>query len=73
MHFHADKSRFEYFGGLIKLKCVAQIEQIPAAMRETTVNIYITTMDNLLNQRLVNWLSSGKIASSGSSVFLFIL
>lgn len=43
------------------MKCLAKIEQFPAATREKTTKVFIMSADDLLNnQKLINWRSSGE-------------
>lgn len=44
----------------IKLKCVARVNGVEREVRESVVTIFIPSMDQLNNQKLINWKSSGK-------------
>ena len=63
IRFVVDKSLFANAKGIIKLKCLAKIDAIPSATRESTALAYITTMDDLTKEKLINWLNSGKITN----------
>lgn len=44
------------------MKCLAKIEQFPAATREKTTKVFIMSADEFLNnQKLINWRSSGEL------------
>lgn len=60
IHYRIDKTRFAKSRGIMKMKCVAMIEQFPQATREKTTKVFIMSGDDLMNQKLINWRSSGK-------------
>ncbi|XP_055612923.1 uncharacterized protein LOC129759473 [Uranotaenia lowii] len=63
IRFHIDEGKLGKINGRLTLKCLARIDAIPQASRESTQIIYVPQTDELRNQKLVNWHSS-----SGSSL-----
>lgn len=47
--------------GKVQMKCVAQIRQMPSQIRESNHMFYVSSIDELRNQKLINW----KGANSG--------
>ena len=44
----------------MKLQCVARIDKIPSATRDTSMSVYITSMAEVKKQKFVNQMSTGK-------------
>lgn len=44
----------------VKLKCVSHVREKPTIIKESVVTIYVPSMDQLSNQKLINWRSDGK-------------
>ncbi|ETN64714.1 hypothetical protein AND_003534 [Anopheles darlingi] len=59
IRFYIDEKRLGRLKGKLVLKCLARIDAIPQATRESTQIIYIPTTDELRNQKLINWRSAG--------------
>ncbi|XP_050100194.1 uncharacterized protein LOC126580892 isoform X2 [Anopheles aquasalis] len=57
IRFYIDEKRLGRLKGKLVLKCLARIDAIPQATRESTQTIYIPTTDELRNQKLINWRS----------------
>jgi len=53
--------------GKVHMKCVAQIRQMPSQIRESNHIFYVSSWDDLRNQKLINWKNSGE-SSCGASV-----
>ena len=47
--------------GKIHMKCVAQMRQMPSQLRESNHILYVSSWDDLRNQKLINWRSSGEL------------
>lgn len=61
IRFRIDKTRLAKSQGIMKMKCLAKIEQFPAATREKTTKVFIMSANDFLNnQKLINWRSSGE-------------
>ncbi|KFB37875.1 AGAP000937-PA-like protein [Anopheles sinensis] len=58
IRFYIDEKRLGKLKGKLALKCLARIDSIPQATRESTQIIYIPTTDELRNQKLINWRGS---------------
>lgn len=58
IRFYIDEKRLGKLKGKLVLKCLARIDAIPQATRESTQIIYIPTTDELRNQKLINWRGS---------------
>ncbi|XP_034486014.1 uncharacterized protein LOC117790626 [Drosophila innubila] len=52
VHFYLQGQRFYQTGNILKLKCVAEIENYPELRREMTLSAALTPFDNLNNQML---------------------
>lgn len=48
--------------GKLHMKCVAQMRQMPSQLRESNHILYVSSMDDLRNQKLINWRSSGELS-----------
>lgn len=59
IRFRIDKTRLVNSRGIIKIKCLAKIEQFPSSTREKTHKVFIMTDDFLSNQKLINSRNSG--------------
>lgn len=46
--------------GKVHMRCVAQIRKLPAQIRESNHIFYVSSWDDLRNQKLINWKSSGE-------------
>lgn len=57
-------------GKELSIKCLAVIEQFPFLNRKTVREIYILSTDDVANQKLVNWKSSGNFFQNGVEVFI---
>ncbi|XP_035777318.1 uncharacterized protein LOC118458686 isoform X2 [Anopheles albimanus] len=57
IRFYIDEKRLGRLKGKLMLKCLARIDAIPQATRESVQTIYIPTTDELRNQKLINWRS----------------
>lgn len=69
IQFRIDKARFGNSKGVLKLKCLATIDKILSATKETTIMADITTNDDLMDtQKYLKWNGS----SSGIYLFFFI-
>lgn len=56
IQFRIDKTRFGNSKGVLKLKCLATIDKILTATKETTIISDILTNDDLLNeQKYMKW------------------
>lgn len=80
IRFRIDKARLAKSRGIMKMKCLAKIDQFPAATREKTTKVFIMPDDFLSNQKLINWQNSGeffvfvmKVNSRRGSHMRFIL
>lgn len=60
IRFRLDRTMFIDNSARIKLKCIAKIKEMPTAIRESVVTIYVPSMDQLSNQKLINWRNAGK-------------
>lgn len=49
--------------GKVHMKCVAQIRKMPSQIRESNHIFYVSSLDDLKNQKLINWKNSGKYFS----------
>ncbi|KAJ6639017.1 hypothetical protein Bhyg_11756 [Pseudolycoriella hygida] len=59
IRFRIDKTRLAKSRGIMKMKCLAKIDQFPAATREKTAKVFIMSADDFLNnQKLINWRNS---------------
>lgn len=65
IRFRIDRKMFTDNSARIKLKCIAKIKEMQTSHRESVVTIYVPSMDQLSNQKLINWRNAGK------SFFLF--
>jgi len=57
VHFYLQGQRFYQTGNILKLKCVAEIENYPELRREMTLSAALTPFDNMNNQMLKHSLS----------------
>ncbi len=74
IRFRIDKTRSAKSQGIMKMKCLAKIEQFPAATKEKTVKVFIMSADDFLNnQKLINWRSSGELFSCWKVFFYCFL
>lgn len=56
IQFRIDKTRFGNSKGVLKLKCLATIDKIVIATKETTIISDILTNDDLMNdQKFLKW------------------
>lgn len=60
LRFHLDFSFFINGDSRVKLKCVAKVNEVSNEIKESLVTIYIPAMDELNNQKLINWKNSGR-------------
>lgn len=61
IRFRVDKEINPFIGdGKVHVKCVAQIPKIPLQIRESNRMFYVSSWDELRNQKLINWKNSGK-------------
>lgn len=61
IRFRIDKTRSAKSQGIMKMKCLAKIEQFPTATREKTTKVFIMSANDFLNnQKLINWRNSGE-------------
>ncbi|XP_070502821.1 uncharacterized protein [Chironomus tepperi] len=58
--------------GKIHMKCVAQMRQMPSQLRESNHILYVSSWDDLRNQKLINWKSSASQLQSLKNVFLIL-
>ncbi|XP_052900111.1 uncharacterized protein LOC128306598 [Anopheles moucheti] len=58
IRFYIDEKRLGKLKDKLVLKCLARIDSIPQATRESTQIIHIPTTDALRNQKLINWRGS---------------
>uniref|UniRef100_A0A182VT45 CD80-like immunoglobulin C2-set domain-containing protein n=1 Tax=Anopheles minimus TaxID=112268 RepID=A0A182VT45_9DIPT len=66
VRFYIDEKRLGKLKGKLVLKCLARIESIPQATRESSQIIYTETTDELSNQKLINWRGSDGMYSRSS-------
>lgn len=59
VHFYLSGPRFFHAGKILQLKCVAEIENYPELIRETSLNAALIPYDNLNNQMLIHAGNSG--------------
>lgn len=61
IQFRIDKTRFGNSKGILKLKCLATIDKMILATKETTIMADIITSDDLMNNQKYLWngLSAG--------------
>lgn len=55
LRIRIDKTRFAKSRGIMKLKCLAKINQFPSATREKIAKVVIMSGDDLMNQKLMNY------------------
>ncbi|XP_049300303.1 uncharacterized protein LOC125773317 isoform X1 [Anopheles funestus] len=58
IRFYIDEKRLGKLKDKLVLKCLARIDSIPQATRESSQIIHIPTADALRNQKLINWRGS---------------
>jgi hypothetical protein len=58
IRFHIDEMILGDEHGKVKLKCVAVVENFPRLVREDVEYIYVPSMEELRNQKLINWRNS---------------
>uniref|UniRef100_A0A182MH88 CD80-like immunoglobulin C2-set domain-containing protein n=1 Tax=Anopheles culicifacies TaxID=139723 RepID=A0A182MH88_9DIPT len=58
VRFYIDEKRLGKLKGKLVLKCLARIDSIPQATRESSQIIYTETTDELNNEKLINWRGS---------------
>jgi len=46
--------------GKVHMKCVAQLRHMASQMRESNHIFYVSSWDELRNQKLINWKNSGE-------------
>lgn len=46
--------------GKVHMKCVAQIRKIPSQIRESNHMFFVSSWDDLRNQKLINWKNAGE-------------
>lgn len=61
VQFPLERVYFAENSARVKLKCVALVREMPTAIKESVVTIYVPSMDQLSNQKLINWRSEGKL------------
>jgi hypothetical protein len=52
----------------IHMKCVAQLPKMPSQIREKNHILFVSSWDDLRNQKLINWRNSGELLSIASSL-----
>lgn len=60
LQFRLDFTLLFHGDARIKLKCVAKVNGVPLADKESIVSIYIPSIDQLNNEKLTNWKNSGE-------------
>lgn len=55
--------------GKVHMKCVAQIRHMAAQMRESNHIFYVSSWDDLRNQKLINWKNSGESPATSENPF----
>lgn len=61
IRFRIDKTRFEFINtGKIHMKCVSQIMELPSQIRVSNHDFFVSSLDDLRNQKLINWKNSGE-------------
>lgn len=58
--FELQRVFFNENSARVKLKCVSLVREMSSAIKESVVTIYVPSMDQLSNQKLINWRSDGK-------------
>jgi hypothetical protein len=67
IRFRIDKRGSPFItDGKVHMRCVAQIRQLPSQIRESNHNFFVSSWDDLRNQKLINWKGN-----SGESIFHF--
>lgn len=64
VRFQLVRAFFAENNARVKLKCVSQVREMPTAIKESVVTIYVPSMDQLSNQKLINWRSGGEYIES---------
>ena len=59
--------------GKVHMRCVAQIRQMPSQIRESEHIFYVSSWDELRNQKLINWKSSGEFTRLKLLIFPFFI
>ncbi|CAO1440882.1 unnamed protein product [Diamesa hyperborea] len=61
IRFRIDKTRFEFINtGKIHMKCVSQIMELPSQIRVSNYDFFVSSLDELRNQKLTNRQNSGE-------------
>uniref|UniRef100_A0A1B0GM27 CD80-like immunoglobulin C2-set domain-containing protein n=1 Tax=Phlebotomus papatasi TaxID=29031 RepID=A0A1B0GM27_PHLPP len=72
LRFHIDKARHENVRNTMRLKCLARVEQIPTATRESSIAVYIASPDDLTNQKLINYWTNSNSGHRKFTAMLFV-
>jgi hypothetical protein len=60
LRFFTDEIHFGELSGKIRLRCLAKIDEIAEATRESTVVVFVQKPEDLRNQKLINYWGDGR-------------